>query len=126
MVMSRPTLEKLFDISRDNVKALQRLNLKDDSSDSRTNLKLNTLEQSLLCPSGPDRPDDMAVGRRMRMLGIPTTHAVGFHQRRPWDYNLEGMESQRGGIVQEMAISYHNVFSQTKDPVAGVLRKWML
>merc|ERR1712194_988380 len=79
----------------------------------------------------PSEPDDMALGRRLKQLKVPATHHSGFHQRRPWDYpkaaRLLGPQED-GPVVPVPAppFIYHNIFSQTKNPIDSILRRTLL
>ncbi len=103
MVVTKETLRRMFS----------------ESEIPYSSLKDSEQNHSVMCRS-PSEPDDMALGRLMQRLKIPATHHTGFRQRRPWDYPTGS------GLEMIRPISYHNIFSQTKDPVQEILRKYLL
>eukprot|EP00922_Rhytidocystis_sp_ex-Travisia-forbesii_P065154 GHVS01096840.1.p1 GENE.GHVS01096840.1~~GHVS01096840.1.p1 ORF type:complete len:646 (+),score=45.87 GHVS01096840.1:137-2074(+) len=70
----------------------------------------NAVEGVMKCSncrcSRPDEPDDMAVGRWMRSLGITARNYMGFHQASPQDYHEATLYVQR---FTHPPISFHRL-----------------
>eukprot|EP00922_Rhytidocystis_sp_ex-Travisia-forbesii_P065152 GHVS01096838.1.p1 GENE.GHVS01096838.1~~GHVS01096838.1.p1 ORF type:complete len:668 (+),score=59.17 GHVS01096838.1:153-2156(+) len=64
--------------------------------------------------SRPDEPDDMAVGRWMKSLGITARNYMGFHQASPQDYHEATLYVQR---FTHPPISFHRF--NINDPNVG-------
>eukprot|EP00392_Amoebophrya_sp_AT5.2_P010311 g10371.t1 len=89
-----------------------------------------------------DTPDDMTLGMWFRDLQVRATHHAGFHQRRPEDYPTEYLyppwssspttsplspkKNEDSNFAAVEPVSFHNVFSQTMDPLAEIYYPWLI
>ena len=61
----------------------------------------------------------MALGQFFQHAGVDCTHVPGFHQRRPQDYPPRAFD-------HVAPITFHNIFSNTKDPAVDIYEPFLL